>query len=213
MRSSPLLGVQIPDADDVADVPTHLYTVATGLEAHTIITCTSSTRPGATYRFDGMRIFETDTRNEMEWRAATSEWTKPWGGPWGQLGFKGHTDMNSGNAQTTITTVVDVTGTSISWRGFAGRQYRAKTHGLGYCAGTGDVHVLFNLDSIDSAYAFYYDSLTSLRRPIDGTWEFKVATTGTHTIKLRATATLAFAWDNSDQGRYFSLEDLGPAPA
>jgi hypothetical protein len=211
MRTTPLLGISVPDADDVADVPTHLYTVATGLETHSIVRCTSATRPSSAVRFDGMVIFETDTKNELTWNATNAEWSRPWNIAWGSLGSRGHAQMNSGNIQSNITAVTDILGATLSFKGYAGRRYRGMTHGQGFCAGSGNATVYFNLDGVDVSYAWNYEGMTSQRRPIDGSYEFTVSATGTHTLKLRAAGSIAFAWDNIDQGRYFSVEDIGLA--
>lgn len=65
MRNTPLTATPVPDADDVADVPTHLNGAITKVERYVIVPCTSTTRPSGPHV--GMTIYETNTNKHMTW--------------------------------------------------------------------------------------------------------------------------------------------------
>lgn len=68
MRTTPLTSTPVPDADDVADVPTHLNGAITKVERYVIVPCTSTTRPSSPHT--GMTIYETNTNRHMTWNGS-----------------------------------------------------------------------------------------------------------------------------------------------
>lgn len=90
---------------------------------------TSGTRPTGSLRPTGAVIYETDTGRWLFWT----------GSDWAALSSStvGYTAKTT--QQTGITTVVDITGLSVTFTAIAGRRYRVSLRALAFSSSAGDV--------------------------------------------------------------------------
>jgi len=84
-----------------------------------VILCTSTTHPANPYV--GMRIYETDTGNELTYQSATTGFTPPWNTAWGVLGYVQVT-ANQGS----ITGATDLTSLTLTTTFIANRRIQLK---------------------------------------------------------------------------------------
>jgi len=86
-----------------------------------ITTCTAATRPATPV--EGQHIYETDTDLLQVWNG--SAWQRaPWNVSWGTVGYAQVT-ANQGSISTTL---IDLTGLTVTWVAVTGRRYRTSCY-------------------------------------------------------------------------------------
>jgi hypothetical protein len=115
----------------------------TYLMGQALVKATSSTRPSSPT--EGSAVYETDTDKLMIYTTATTGWQPPWNLPWGYI-----TSASSTTAQTGITTVTDMNGSTVTWTPVAGRRYKVTMNGVVY-GDTVDDYV--NVQMLDTSAA------------------------------------------------------------
>lgn len=182
-----------------------------------LIVCTSTTRPTGPAR--GMRIFETDTGSTLTYYGTTTLWQQPWNQPWGRINT-----ATISTVQGPITTIVDLTGLTITIASPGNRYYRASW----FVAMSGTtLGNLFDILLADSSNVTLVGGF--LRSPVNvitsvcgyslSTGQLSVGAAGNYTMKLRAQIASG-AGSVSTGGTTFAgtifVEDIGPngsAPA
>ena len=96
-------------------------------QSHQIVT--SSTRPSV--KWDGLMIYETDTKNTLVWNDAQSAWQQPWNQPWGIIAYQKLTS-NSGSF-TTLAEIITTDAVDL----LAGRSYAVSCTARIYQSGAG----------------------------------------------------------------------------
>lgn len=172
-----------------------------------IITCTSTTRPASADRYDGLHIYETDTKKLLVWNGFRFD--PPWNLPWGHVAI-GQVFASQGNIGSTS---VDLTGLAITGIAVANRRWRVTGRAHFQSTVEGDLGRLDICDSantpIDSAQARMTTSGTTVKaeadiNPAAGSRVYKlrfVRSAGTGTLQMNASAT---------QVATIRIEDLGP---
>jgi hypothetical protein len=194
---------------------TDLRTRAAGLGG--VQVCTSTTRPSGASLDEGDIIFETDTKELLQYYSAASTFRRPWNMPWGHVA-----SSQSTAAQNGITTVVDLTNLSVTWTAVANRRYRFnyKLEVNGSVAGD-----LLEVDITNAANGQYDRVLVTVPALNGGAGYFTVAGTlhlispaaGAQTVKLRGlrnvgTGTLNVNASAAIPAQVF-IEDIGPSSA
>ena len=176
------------------------------------IICTSSTRPASP--FEGQRIYETDTNNELVWDGAA--WNKPHNMPWGVLGVG--TSTSSANVNSTSYTDISLSTPSISYG--ANRRLRivwvdrvflpggSQNIIARFVRGTTEV-AYFGLGppTLNTTTAPFQDHSYVITTPSTaGSEVFKVQ------LKGSLTSTITAYYSGGDGSpRQLSVEDIGPA--
>lgn len=171
-----------------------------------VITCTSTTRPSSPWQ--GMTIYETDTRKVLEYQTATTTWTPPWNSPWGYVGAV------TGTAQTGIgASVTDLTGLSVSYTGYANRRLLLQL--IVPCFNSTSVGSLYIADSATAILQSGF-ALPNAVNVFTQMLTTHFTTTGTsHTFKGRASVTggTLSTYDTGSLKPQLIVTDIGPAGA
>lgn len=96
----------------------HYYDGTNWWQLNDEIICTSATRPSGAALHDGLRIFETDTKESLVYYSAAAVWRKPWMEPWGIIGYSQITANTS-----SVSAVTDI-GVSVAWTAVANRRHK-----------------------------------------------------------------------------------------
>lgn len=166
---------------------------------------TSARASAITTPTEGMVSYLDDT-DAVEVYSGTA-WRKPWNLPWGQVAAP-----VTGTAQTGITTsATDLTGLSISYSGYIGRQLLLQASVPCYnSAAVGSLYFY------DGATAIYQNSfgLPNASNPFTVMLtSFFTTTATTHTLKVAASITGGSLniYDTGDVKPKFIVTDIGPA--
>lgn len=157
---------------------------ATGPTGLTI--CTSATRPGSPTA--GMSIYETDTGKYLQYQGATDTWTPPWDTAWGAVpSGLGVATSNQGS----ITTIVDISGTSVTWTVIAHRMYEVTVDGVLIASTSGTVaqailYLYFDGAQIAWSVAINVPTTSVSMTPIKIPFS---TSAGSHTVKARLAVT------------------------
>ena len=178
--------------------------------------CTSTTRPAGASLDDGDTIFETDTKELLQYYSAAGVWRRPWNMPWGIVG-SGTATANQGG----IGLVTDLTGLSVTWTAVANRRYRAIWHCEVATGVAGDLVIIYLTDAANVAIARSVATIPSLTSgtgyiQADGSAIF-TASAGSTTRKMRlernAGAGAAGLTASATSPAWLVIEDIGPSSA
>jgi hypothetical protein len=166
--------------------------------------CTSSTRPASPY--DGQMIYETDTEKTLVYNG--SAWYADWNVAWGKVG-----QATSTTTQTGVSTIVDITGMSVTFTAISGRQYKT-TLFLPQVTGTAGDRA--KLDIADGSNTTLLASYTNMLT--NGSIIFlSYLSTGSGSITHKARMTrdvgagTISSYADSVSIRHLLVEDVGPA--
>ena len=166
--------------------------------------CTSSTRPASPY--EGQMIYETDTDKTLVWNGTA--WYANWNSAWGKVAY-----ASSTTAQSTVSTVADITGTSVTFTAVAGRHYKF-TLFLPQLSGTtaGDRARIDITDGTNSIQ-IGYTNITGFGGPIVLSALATASGSVTYKGTMRrdqGTGTIA-SYADTFSIRFLLVEDIGPA--
>ena len=186
-----------------ADLNTYLMKQA-------VIVCTSGTRPSSPV--EGMTIYETDTDSLKIYTTATTTWVAPWNLPWGYM-----TSNSSSTAQTGISSVTDMNGTSVTWTAISTRRYKVTMSGAVYGTTAGDVIGVQIVDGAAALQRIWSAAITD--NNIVMNWQLEMIVTGitgSQTWKarlLRNSGSGTMATYTTDVTNMAYVEDIGPSGA
>jgi hypothetical protein len=176
--------------------------------------CTSSTRPASPYQ--GQAIYETDTNKLLIWNGTA--WNPPSNMPWGLVtttsGGTNNLGYVKGMASQTVTAgnTADVTNSSMTFTGVAGRLYRYSTSAYTASTSTAGLATLAVTDASNNILWVAYSNITNSS---GGGWigcSYIFTATGSTTVKLRWQAITGNCSIFSTHSGYgVTLEDIGPA--
>ena len=179
----------------------------------TIVTCTSGTRPSSPPV--GMRIYETDTRQTLEWNGV--RWDPPWGLPWGRVHDAGYTNGAPGTITCGGDQAIWSTG---DYSARAGRLYKMSVTGLQVLAQS-DITFVVSVAKY-SGYGWanlgglFAGSLSTGDRLILSGFGMWAPTTNNETAsiwiqhdRVSATGQVQYELLGGSQGRIV-IEDIGP---
>ena len=167
--------------------------------------CTSSTRPASPY--DGQMIYETDTDKTLVYNG--SAWYADWNVAWGKVGQATSTTTQSG-----VSTIVDITGMSVTFTAISGRQYKT-TLFLPQVTGTtaGDRAKLDITDGSNTTLLATYTNMLTNGSII--VLSYLSTGSGSITHKARMTRDVGSgtiqSYADSVSIRHLLVEDIGPA--
>ena len=186
-----------------ADLNTYLMKQA-------VIVCTSSTRPSSPV--EGMAIYETDTDKLLTYTTATTTWVAPYNLPWGYM-----TSASSASAQTGISSVTDITGTSVTWTALATRRYKVTMSGAVYGDTAGDSIGVQIVDGAATLQRLWSAAITDANLVMY--WHLEMIVTsisGSQTWKarlLRNSGSGVMATYTTGVTNLAYIEDIGPSGA
>jgi hypothetical protein len=174
--------------------------------------CTSTTRPSGASLDDGDLIYETDTKEMLQWYATPAVFRRPWNMPWGRVATGSSVTPAASGVSNTL---VDI-GLSATFTAVANRRYKVNvliaratapasnctfTTTLVNAAGTLLQYLAFN--SVPASNSF----------PISSAGEFTGIAAGSYTFKVQGTTDIASAgtYQTSGFGSSILVEDIGPA--
>ena len=167
--------------------------------------CTSSTRPASPY--DGQMIYETDTDKTLVWNGTA--WYANWNSAWGKVAY-----ASSTTAQSTVSTVADITGTSVTFTAVAGRHYKF-TLFLPQLSGTtaGDRARIDITDGSNNSIQIGYTNITVYGAVVSISCLATASGSVTYKGRMRrdvGTGTID-SYADSVSIRFLLVEDIGPA--
>ena len=186
-----------------ADLNTYLMKQA-------VIVCTSGTRPSSPV--EGMTVYETDTDKLLIYTTATTTWVPPYNLPWGYM-----TSASSATAQTGISSVTDITGTTVTWTALATRRYKVVMSGAVYGTTPGDVIGVQIVDGSATLMRSWAAAITDANLVMN--WQIETHATGisgSQTWKarlLRQSGSGTMATYTTGITNLAVVEDIGPSGA
>jgi hypothetical protein len=176
----------------------------TYIREQVVVTCTSGTRPTAV---NGRCIEETDTNELLTYYSGPAQWRRPWRLPWGYIG---HATFGT-TAQTGITTVVDVTSSSVTFTAVGNRRYSIQVGLLfSQLTANGTSQIFINRGGTDIGHADY-STLLAGNSSMISRHIMDTPSAGSVTYKARAqtsAGTLTIA-NNVSEG-FLIVTDIGP---
>jgi hypothetical protein len=186
------------------------YRGAAWLQKADVVICTAATRPANPYV--GMKIYETDTGNELVYYGATTLWQQPWNQPWGLVGI-GNITATVGSIVGTLT---DIGGCSVTATALANRRWRLQAHVYAFSSVGGDflqasittsgnsTVAIGTLRSDTNAYAMTCDPCIVLT-PSAGSLTYKL-----RAVRIAGTGNFS-VYGDANQITQLVIEDVGPA--
>lgn len=168
--------------------------------------CTSTTRPASP--FEGQVIYETDTDKVLVYNG--SAWYPNWNLPWGAVSRTSYT-----SDQGSITTEVDVTGSSQTFTAVANRLYKISFQASYFSTVAGNMPLVrFKDGSTQIGYFQLFTAQTSAYSTMVNCYLVTTFSAGSHTVK--ATIAIFTGSGNGNlQGSATAttllIEDIGPA--
>jgi hypothetical protein len=165
--------------------------------------CTSTTRPTAPY--EGQVIYETDTDRVLVWNG--SAWYPNWNTAWGTVGHV------TTSPNQTVTTVVDMTGVTVTFTAVSGRRYKSTIQLEMYNQNANSLVDIALADAASSNLRGWTVQMkdSGLQTPFSFTW-VESSLSGSVTRKVR----FGRGFGNTGNVISFSsqqltVEDIGPA--
>ncbi len=166
----------------------------------------AAARPASPYQ--GQVVYQLDTNGIYAWNG--SSWTLPWNMPWGAVSRTSYT-----SDQGSITTEVDVTGSSQTFTAVANRLYKLSFQASYFSTVAGNMPLVrFKDGSTQIGYFQLFTAQTSAYSTMVNCHLVTTFSAGSHTIKATI-ATFTGSGNGNLQGSVTAttllIEDIGPA--
>lgn len=176
--------------------------------------CTSTTRPTAP--FEGQLIYETDTDKVLVWNG--SAWYANWNTAWGIVettsGGTNGKGYKTGLAKQTVNqgTTTDLTDSSMTFTGIAGRMYRYSCMGYLSSSSASAQVITYVTDASNNIKWQGFTNGTNSSGGGTNIWWYVFTATGSTTVKMRLNSLNGnnTIFEPANSGA-ITLEDIGPS--
>ena len=154
-----------------------------------------------------------DTGEGLTTRNSAGQWRLPWNLPWGVQGYAAATAN-----QTTITTLVDLSGITVTWTAVANRRYRVYSEVYFLSSVANDIAALAIADGAGSQQQSSFVTCTSTSQPIKCVGSvIQTVAAGSTTRKAQASRAAGTGNITMVAGAaapaFILVEDIGPSGA
>jgi subtilase family serine protease len=160
-----------------------------------------------------MTIFETDTKETLQYYSAAAVWRRPWNMPWGVVGYV----SNTSSTQSITTSEADLTSLTVTITAVANRFYKISAKvgiSTNTSAHTTTIRIYADGSAVDGTSGSRSSASNGFLSTITPVAYATGLAAGSRIIKLRALVDLDTSTARySTETAYLIVEDIGPSSA